>query len=180
MVVTSETTRRSFFAHSAIRHSLPDPLVRKLRSFGQLPLGWSHGEGVPVNASAIRVAESFIEVAKTLQLKADVFPGLHGDCSVAVYLGDRSVEVVVRPDVNKEISFDLHVEEGSGFQFKTVLEKEGAGHEEVVSEMVRLAKAAWKSHDSSLSSNSTQTSAAFQTLFSSTPQESAPTRPTVS
>ncbi len=52
----------------------PVPAVRKLRSFAHLPNGWSHGEGRPVDASAIRAAEKFVEIATTLQLKVDVFP----------------------------------------------------------------------------------------------------------
>src|SRR4029453_3098313 len=110
------------FNRAASRSARVHPLTKKLRSFVELPVGWSHGEGVPVANAAVRVAEHFVEVAAMLQLKADAFPGLQGECSVAFYFGDNSVEVVIHPQ--RLDKFDLHVEVGRGFQFQTLVEKE--------------------------------------------------------
>jgi hypothetical protein len=150
----------------AARRAPEDPLTRKLRGFANLPAGWSHGEGVPVNADVIRVAVAFVEAANQLQLKADVFPGIHGECAVAFYQGGRSVEVVISPDRLSE--FGLHVEEGSGFDFQTILRQDDASYSDVLNQLIQLATEAWKSPASSRFVSSTQTRAAFRTSSSST------------
>lgn len=121
----------------------PDRLTRKLRSFSSLPHGWNHGQGVPVDPRAIRTAESFLNAAATLQLKADVFPGISGECAVEFYSGEKSVEIVVRPDDSK--TFGLHVECGQGFSFSTPVENENAPLAEVLNQIRSLVPDAWKS-----------------------------------
>lgn len=157
-----------FLIGRADSDSTPDRLTRKLRSFETLPVGWSHGEGRPVGRQAIRVAEEFVKIATLLQLRADVFPGLHGDCAVAFYHDQRCVEIVVDP--THPTSFGLHVEEGVGFQFATIESKENASHPEVVDQIVQLLPDAWKSPVSSASGSLMGRSADFRTLFSSTLQ----------
>jgi hypothetical protein len=145
--------------------SYADPLTRKLRSFRKLPQGWSHGEGIPVAGEAIRVAEEFVNIATRLQIRADVFPGLHGECSVTFYEGDKSVEVIVRPKGGN--SFGLHVEKGHGFNYETLVERDDANHAEVVAHIVGLVSNACSSPASSRFARSTQSNAVFQTLYSS-------------
>jgi hypothetical protein len=159
----------SILVRAAANSAAPPPLVRKLRAFRALPKGWSHGEGIPVSPAAIRLAESFVDIATRLQLQADVFPGLNGDCAVTFYRDDKSVEVVV--DAQRHDRFGLHVEEGTGFRFRTVLEKREASSDEVVKQITQLLPEAWKSHVSSHSISSTQSDCDFRTLSSSTPQE---------
>ena len=146
------------------------PLVKKLRSFARLPHGWSNGAGVPVAAETIRVAEYFASTATQLQLRADVFPGLNGECGVAFYEGNRSVEVVIDPGDLQHV--DFHVEEGLGFEFKRVEDQINATPSEAVKRIVSLLVDKWKSRESSRSSRSMEPEADFQTWFSSIPQGS--------
>jgi len=147
----------------------PGPLLRKLRSFGALTPGWSHGEGVPVSGEAIRVAEYFVNAATQLQLKADVFPGLHGDAAVAFYQEQKSVEVIVHPGAHD--AFGLRVEEGHGFQFTLLEAKENASTVEVMSRVRELVPDAWKSRASFHSANLTETSADSPMWYSNTHRE---------
>src|SRR5262249_18941276 len=126
----TKVSRYHELAHLAAGDYAPTPLVRKLRSFGTLPVGWSLGEGVPVAQDAIRIAEYFADIATRLQLKADVFPGLHGDCAVAFYRNQKSVEVIIRPGIRD--AFGLHVEEGHGFDFETIEARDNATQADVV------------------------------------------------
>ena len=147
-----------------------NPLKRKLRGFAALPVGWNHGEGVPVSNQAIRVAEYFADIAAQLQLKADVFPGLHGDCAIAFYQGDRSVEIVI--SAQNLDRFGLHVEAGLGFHYETIEGKDDASQAEVVRHIIQFVPEAWKSPAFSRYVGSTGSSADFRMSFSSTLQES--------
>jgi hypothetical protein len=165
----TESTFQILASLSAAERAPVHPLIRKLRSFGQLAPGWSHGEGIPVAVDAIRIAERYVDAATILQLRADVFPGINGDCAVAFYQGDKSVEIVISPGAEDRLG--LHVENGSGFQFETVLQKDDATHSEVISEITKLVTDAWKSPAFSRSVNSTQSEADFQISSSSMRQE---------
>lgn len=169
MTFTESTPYRIFRYASAAERGRNHPLVEKLRSFGNLPNGWSLGEGTAVTEDAIRIAEGLVDVAIRLQLKADVFPGLHGNCAVAFYHGEKSVEVIVPSRVGND--FELHVEEGSGFQFRTLLQKNDASHVEVLKHISDLVPDVWMSPVSSRYVNSTHSSADFQMSSSSTPPE---------
>ena len=147
----------------------PDPLTRKLRTFQNLAPGWSHGEGQQVDPDAIRIAEEFVKIATLLQLRADVFPGLHGGCAVTFYYDDRSVEVIVDP--THPTVFGLHVEDGVGLQFTTVESKEDASHEEAVRHILQLVPDySWMPFVSSVFGNLTAQSGDSQMWSSSTLQ----------
>ena len=165
----TEFSTYSVLVRVTAEDSTPGPLLRKLRSFGALPVGWSHGEGVPVSGDAIRIAEYFVNIATQLQVKADVFPGLHGDCAVAFYRDQKSVEVIVQGVQN---TFGLRVEEGRGFQFKTLEARDNATQAEVVNRVVQLLSDAWKSLASSHCASLTGTNADSRMWYSSTHQES--------
>ncbi|MEQ1935172.1 MAG: hypothetical protein ABL962_15030 [Fimbriimonadaceae bacterium] len=158
--------------------SCGDPLTRKLRSFRQLPQGWSHGVGVPLGADALRVAEQFTVLSSQLQLKADVFPGVNGECSVAFYAGERTVEVIIDPE--RTDRFGLHVEQGHGFDFARVVANDDATLEEAVVQITALVPQTWKSPVSSRSFSLTETGADFRMSFSSTSKGKARTRQTAS
>ena len=95
--------------------------MTKLHKMAELPVGFSHGEGVPVRLEAINHAEELILLASDLKLEADVFPNLDGGCAVAFYNGEARLEVSVSPDGNK---LDLSAEHGIGFQFEGVISSE--------------------------------------------------------
>jgi len=160
-----EGTFRVLRSAQAAKRSV-DPLTRKLRGLQKLEPGWNHGEGVPVAKPAARVAQRFVDIATQLQLRADVFPGIDGSCSVSFYKEDLSVEVVISSTGGKR--FGLHVEKGHGYPFTTLVEREAATQGEVMEEVRKLA---WKSLGSFLSTSSTQSSVAFQTSSSNTPLE---------
>jgi hypothetical protein len=168
MAFTDHSGYRIFVGIVATDPARFNPLRRKLHGFAALPVGWSHGEGVPVSDQAVRVAEYFVDIAAQLQLKADVFPGLYGDCAVAFYQGDRSVEVIVHAQ-NLE-RFGLHVEAGSGFHYETIEERDDAPRAEVVRHIIQLVP--WKSPVSSRYVSSTGSNADFRMSSSSTLQES--------
>jgi len=75
MTKFTETSTGSLLISVRDADPAPDPLTRKLRGFADVQHGWSHGEGVGVTPEVIRVAETFVEIATRLQLRADVFPG---------------------------------------------------------------------------------------------------------
>lgn len=167
MTFTEQSTARIF---SAIRDTedRPNPLRTKLQSFRRLPRGWSHGEGVPASADAVRAAEKFVDTAATLQLKADVFPGLNGEIAVAFYQGNKCVEVVIKDTDLQNV--ELHVEEGRGFNFRRIESIPAAPYPEAISKIASLIKDSWKSPASSRSSSLMETGVAFRTFFSSTHQ----------
>jgi hypothetical protein len=141
---------------SVTQSELPSrsPLARKLWSFSRLGPGWSHGEGLPVSAETLECAEGFVELAASLQLRADVFPGLEGDCAVAFYGENRCVEVVIRPA--SPLTLDLHVQERRDGRFRHIEVKENSEVSNVVAAITALVPATWKLPAYSRSFNSTQ------------------------
>src|SRR5262245_40399089 len=93
-------------------------LSRKLHEFATLPVGWSHGEGLPVSQIAIAAAEEFLFLAARLGLSADVFPNLDGGCAVTFYRDADLVEVSFAPG---GLPMELRVERGIGAQFEHVI-----------------------------------------------------------
>jgi hypothetical protein len=146
-------------------------LTTKVRGFADLPLGFSHGEGIPVSGLAILVAEQFIFLASLLELDADVFPNLDGGCAVAFYNGEESVEVSVGP---KGERLDLRMEHGIGFQFEDVQPPAENVSPEFAAEQIyqlsQLGNWPWKLYASSTSAISTEQENDSETLFTGIPQ----------
>lgn len=114
-----------------------DAMTRKLQGFAHLRPGWSFGEGVAVSGDAISVAAGLLKWASQLTLKADVFPGLEGECMVTFYRGDDAVRVIVYPD--RTDSFGLRIERGRGPDFTNVVEpSEHVSRGDVYKHVVRL------------------------------------------
>lgn len=143
-----------------------DPLTQKLRAFQRLRMGWSHGEGRPLDGATGRIAEHFVAIALQFQLKADIFPGLNGECAIAFYQGERTVEIVIDPSDLAHV--DIHVEEGRGFAFRRVEDLEHADHSVAVERIFALIPRTWTSPESCLSFSSTQTANDFPTSSSDT------------
>ena len=131
------------FELSSATEPAADKLTRKLRSFASLPNGWDFGDGLPVSTTAIEIAEELLRWASQLQLKADVFPGVDGECMVAFYNDNRCVRVIVQPSG----SFDLRVERGIGFTFEhTVPPQNGATRQEAFARVRDLVDTAWNTY----------------------------------
>jgi len=141
-----------------------DPAVRKLRTFASLPEGWSNGEGHPSQAPTISRAEVLVRLARSLQLQTDVFPGINGECAVAAYWEDKTVEAIVAP--NKE-AYELRVEQGRGFSFRVLVENDAADYSAFRDALLSLLPA-WRSSGSSHSDSLIQTAVDSRTLFSNT------------
>jgi hypothetical protein len=103
----------------------------------KLPVGWSHGEGIPVDRSAIALGEIFVYVGTVLELEVDVFPNLDGGCAVAFYREDVRLEV----SINSTGNYDLRIERGLGPYFDDVIPcKENAHRDLILHHLFRLAE----------------------------------------
>jgi hypothetical protein len=111
---------------------------RRLREFGSLPIGWHFGEGTPIAITEIHSAERFIRLAEQLALRCDVFPGVDGECMVALYQKDVCVRVIVSP--GRQDSFGLRVEHGKGENVRDALEpSDNATLDDVCIQALKLA-----------------------------------------
>ena len=144
-------------------------LTRKLHQMSQLAEGWSHGEGGPVSEGSISVAESFVRFGSELGLKADVFPGLDGGCSVAFYREDESVEVSINSEAT---ALSLAVEKGIGFDYiEVVPQSEDVETEYVLACILSLRDIErWKLSVFSTSDYLTETVSDSRTSSTETPQ----------
>lgn len=133
----------------------PDPLVMKLRAFGQLATGWSYGRGRQISSAVIDRAERLLELGAQLHLKAEVFPGTDGDIVVAIHQDGTCVQVTV----NEDLSLGLRVERGRGPEYEDVIEPlPKATLSNVYTRIIALVKDdnAWKSLESLTSSTTAQ------------------------
>lgn len=116
MVVQASTARVLFTVGT--EEPTADSLTKKLMSFGELPNGWHFGEGIPVSADTLKEASSILAWGSQLQLGADVFPGIDGECMIAFYEGNKCVRVIVYPDGG----LGVRVERSEGDRFVDEIE----------------------------------------------------------
>ncbi len=139
-------------------------LIRKVRAMADLAVGFSFGEGVPIEEAAIETAEDLITLASGLELDADVFPNTDGGCAVVFYRNEDSVEASISPDGR---AFDLRVEHGIGFQFEDVSPpQKKVSEDKVYREIINLwisNENIWKLYASSTSGSSTEQGSVFET-----------------
>ena len=151
-----------------------DPIIEKIKGFGSLKTGWSFGEGRPISQDVLVIAESLYVFGRSLGLKANAFPGLHGDIAIAFYQRAKCFEVVVH--ANFEI--DIHIEEGEGFNFSEIEEMEQVPIETAYSKLRAFTGIKeWTSRESSILSMWISFEGDFQTLPLNTQQEQDPIPP---
>jgi hypothetical protein len=144
-------------------------LTEKARQMANLPVGFSHGEGQPVNQIAIMCAENFINLASQLELEADVFPNLDGGCAVAFYKDSDKIEVSISPEGDQA---NLIYERGIGFQFEDVIPPmENVGITEIMDQALKLRGLnKWKLSASSISGTLTAPLEGFEISSARMPQ----------
>lgn len=166
--MTSSTSAVVLLSADSERDLFANAVTRKLQGFAELRPGWSFGEGLPVSPAAISVATELLAWAPQLTLKADVFPGLDGECMVSFYGGDDAVRVIVYP--GQADSFGLRVERGHGPNFINVVEpSEHVARRDVYKHVVSLLAGdehAWIFRAYSTSSSTTQLKVGSSSSFS--------------
>jgi len=154
-------------------------LTKKLDQMASLPVGFSHGEGLPVTRASISAAQQFVRWASDQAVDADVFPNLDGGCAVAFYKDALRVEASISPDGNR---FDLRIEHGIGLQFENLIEpRENVSRTDIGNILLELRgmnNEIWKSSAYSTFVNTTEPLGAFGICSSKTPP-SKPILPTV-
>lgn len=168
--MTFNSRNRILFTTSALEGSRR-ALTTKVRKMAELPVGFSHGDGIPVTNEAINSAEDLILLASDLELDADVFPNLDGGCAVAFYKGEARVEASISADGTK---LDLRAEHGIGFQFEDVIpQAENVGLVEVINQVTMLKildTEIWKLSASSTSGSLIDAASVSATFCTGTPQ----------
>jgi len=82
---------------------------RKIKSFGDLPLGWHYGKGGPVGSRAIEIALAYVWTFLSLSLiEMDAFPGADGEIMVAAYHGQHSIRITVELDSSFTVSHEFN------------------------------------------------------------------------
>jgi hypothetical protein len=146
-------------------------LTEKVRRMADLPVGFSHGEGIPVTEAAVMGAEQLILLASQLEIEADVFPNLNGGCAVAFYKDLEKIEVSVDSEGD---SANLTFERGIGFQFEDVIPPmENVGIAEITDQVLKLRRFdnhLWKLSASSICEISTDALNGSETLSVKTHQ----------
>jgi len=88
----------------------------KVRGFTQLPEGWQYGEGQPVEGQVVTASLRLIDVAHTLGIEVDAFPGPEGDVAIVFYRGKMSLEVLAKTNG----AYDVTLEDGIGYEYEVV------------------------------------------------------------
>ncbi|MGH9842264.1 MAG: hypothetical protein ACREEM_26230 [Blastocatellia bacterium] len=71
----------------------------KILGFGELPVGWHYGGGVPPAEPTIAAALRLNREAEELGFeKTNAFPGIEGEIQVTAYLGSLCLEFTVERD----------------------------------------------------------------------------------
>jgi hypothetical protein len=81
---------------------------KKIREFAELRDGWCYGEGHPPSESTVKAALELNKWAIRLGLgRTNAFPGLDGEITVVVYVGDHDYEFRVESDGQVSYQHDL-------------------------------------------------------------------------
>lgn len=82
-----------------------DTTARKIRDFGDLPVGWHYGEGIPAPPLAIELA---LKVEQMLRdsgySETDAVPGCGGEIQVTGYEGGCSVTIEITDEGRYKLS----------------------------------------------------------------------------
>lgn len=74
-------------------------VIEKIKSFTELQVGWSFGEGKPIQPDVIEAAIEFAErSARNARLEMDAFPGLCGEVMVTIYRQEEYWEFILHED----------------------------------------------------------------------------------
>jgi hypothetical protein len=115
-----------------------NPTTRKIRSFGDLPVGWDYGAGGPIDRTAQDAALEWDNFFRTIGIiETDAFPDAGGEVIVSGARGDHYFEVIIEPDKRVSLAYDL--------QGKQSLYCPNISAEEARETISRLVGHQWKS-----------------------------------
>ncbi len=114
----------------------PDPVEEKLKRIERFTAGWHFGEGLPLDAGALRQTREIHQFGKALSLEADVFPHEDGDLSIMFKSGNQYLEIWCQP--GGRLSFSI--EEGMDHPFTLVTENKTASFSDVLTELLTFAR----------------------------------------
>jgi hypothetical protein len=123
--------------------------VKKIDTFGVLPVGWHYGVGRPANASTVaRAKDIFNQYVQTGFLTTDAFPGKDGEIMVTGYKDNFYVECVVETDGSYSVVGERDKD--------VILESSGTDEGHAINAIVKIARQAWNIFASYTLSTSTQ------------------------
>jgi hypothetical protein len=85
----------------------------KIRSFGNLSVGWHYGTGGPATHEVIQVAEAYLKLCLLLGFaETDAFAGADGEVMITAYKGGHCIEVTTEPDRSIVVSHEYDGQNG--------------------------------------------------------------------
>lgn len=128
---------------STYASEIDEDVLAKLNEFADLEDGWSYGEGAPIDADVIEKAKTLYKIGNYFVSDADVFPGTNGQILLVFYVDERSIEFTI----NKDLSVDVSIEHGIGYEFEITYEKRNISLREAERVINKFNITEWKSSD---------------------------------
>jgi len=128
-----------------------DDVSVKIRSFGNLPLGWDVGEGEPAKPEVVIEALQLHALGLSLGFITDAFPDTGGEISITFYHDQDTIEITV----NADLTYTLAHERGIGFEFDELTYKENVDYTTLFEYLqgLRVYQQKWKSYESLIQPN---------------------------
>ncbi|WP_372906741.1 hypothetical protein [Rhodohalobacter sp.] len=128
---------------STYASEIDEDVLAKLNEFADLEDGWSYGEGKPIDADVIEKAKTLFKIGNYFLSDADVFPGTNGQILLVFYVDERCIEFTI----NEDLSVDVAVEHGIGYDFEVTYEKRNISLREAERVINKFNMTEWKSSD---------------------------------
>jgi hypothetical protein len=111
-----------------------DAIVKKIRSFGALPIGWDFGQGRPSPIEVIEEAINIARIGEILRIQVEAYPGIDGEIRLVFPVGEHTIDIVV----NTNLSLTLVHEIGIGINYEEVERIENASVDDIYSSITAL------------------------------------------
>jgi len=165
-VFASHSDTWTIASHEPSIEELHDSIIEELESFSKLEEGWSYGEGGPIPFKVIEIAKKVYKVGSYHINSVNVFPGTDGSILVVFYKEDISIEVVI----NKDLSLDLTLEKGIGFDYNILLEEYDVRLTRIENILRKYKNYEWMSSGFFTTDTMTRIPGDFEASHSKTPQ----------
>jgi|AntRauTorcE11898_2_1112593.scaffolds.fasta_scaffold13109_2 hypothetical protein len=145
---------------------LNDSIIEELNNYATLKEGWAYGEGKPINSDVIKKAEKVYKIGKYFIPTVNVFPGTNGLILVVFHQEEFSIETAV----NEDLTIDLTVEQGLGFEYDIVRRENNISLKKVENILSNFKRSEWNYSESFITNTMTELKKDFEVLHSATPQ----------
>lgn len=109
-------------------------VIQKIKSFGDLQMGWDFGEGYPANQEVINKSISILIFGSLCGFNYDARPATNGGIILNFFIADNFIYVQINPNN----TYDLRYEKGIGENYEILADNENMPLQEILKTLTNI------------------------------------------